>query len=84
MSASIEDRVVAMISAAGKIPVETIEPHSTLEELEIDSLVIVEIAFKLRKEFNISNEIDQQLDQAETVEDIFNLIRKSQLSIESS
>lgn len=76
MLSNIDRRVVAMISEASKIPESEIDPESRLDELEIDSLVIVELSFKLRKEFDIDPETDRQLDDAETVGQIIDLVRK--------
>lgn len=47
-------RVVAVIAETQRIPVESIKPDSTFEELKIDSLDGINILFGLENEFNIS------------------------------
>lgn len=78
MTDYISARVIAMISTLGKLPIDRIEPASRLDELEIDSLVIVELSLKLKQEFSISEEADQKLDNAETVQDIIDLVKESE------
>lgn len=77
MTGPIDERVIAMISTLGKLPIDQIEPESRLVDLAIDSLVIVELSFKLKQEFSISEETDQKLDDAETVQDIIDLVTVS-------
>lgn len=78
MTDPINDRVIAMISSLANLPVDQIEPASRLDELEIDSLVIVELSLKLKQEFSISEEADQKLDNAETIQDIIDLVKASE------
>lgn len=78
MLSNIEDRIVTLISEAGRIPKEKVTPDTRLEELDIDSLVIVDLSFKLRKEFDVPPDIDQELDRAETVNEIIDLVKRSE------
>ncbi len=78
MTDPIDERVIAMISSLGKLPIDQIEPQSRLVDLAIDSLVIVELSFKLKQEFSISEETDRKLDDAETVQEIIDLVIASQ------
>ncbi len=78
MLSNIEDRIVTLISTTSKVPKEEIKPECSFEELDIDSLVLVELSFKLRKEFGITDEIDQELDEVQTVDEVFALVKKSQ------
>ena len=78
MLSNIEDRIVTLISEAARIPKEKVTPDTRLEELDIDSLVIVDLSFKLRKEFDVPPDIDQELDHAETVNEIIDLVKKSE------
>jgi Acyl carrier protein len=48
------DRVIRVIAATQRIPIESIQPESTFEELKIDSLDGINILFGLENEFNIS------------------------------
>ncbi len=53
MSESIQDRVLRVIATSRRIPVESIRPDSTFEELGIDSLDRLNILFDLEGEFDI-------------------------------
>lgn len=46
--------VIAIIAREQRIPVESIKPDSTFEELKIDSLDGVNIVFALEERFNLS------------------------------
>jgi acyl carrier protein len=76
MPADIENRIVELISAACEVPKEEITPESRLEELGLDSLVLTELGLKLRKEFGVTA-ADEDLDQVETVGELFRLVAKS-------
>jgi acyl carrier protein len=52
--ADIASKVIAVIAKSQRIPVETITPDSTFEELKIDSLDGINIVFALENEFGIS------------------------------
>lgn len=54
MSDEVIQRVIGVIAATQKIPVENIGPDSTFEELKIDSLDGINILFALENEFNIN------------------------------
>ena len=54
MSEELAQRVIAVIAATQKIPVEKITVDSTFEELGIDSLDGINILFALENEFNIN------------------------------
>lgn len=77
MTDTITESVIAMISTLGKVPIDRIQPESRLDELDIDSLVIVELSLKLKQDFAISEEADRELDNAETVQDIIDLVKES-------
>ena len=47
-------KVIDVIARTQRIPVETITPESTFEQLKIDSLDGINIVFELEKEFDIS------------------------------
>ncbi|HEY0263301.1 MAG TPA: phosphopantetheine-binding protein [Granulicella sp.] len=53
MSESIQDRVLRVIATTRRLPVETVRPDSTFEELGIDSLDRINILFELETEFEI-------------------------------
>jgi acyl carrier protein len=54
MQQDIEQRVIQVIAATQHMPVESIQPASTFEELKIDSLDGINIVFALENEFDIS------------------------------
>jgi len=54
MSDEVMQRVISVIAKAQHIPVESIAPDSTFEELKIDSLDGINILFALEGEFDIS------------------------------
>jgi acyl carrier protein len=54
MSDELMKRVIAVIADTQRIPVESIKPESTFEELKIDSLDGINILFGLENEFNIN------------------------------
>ncbi len=58
MSESIQERVLKVIAKTQRIPVETVTPQSSFEELGIDSMDSINILFDLESEFEI--EIDDE------------------------
>ncbi|MEJ7606320.1 MAG: phosphopantetheine-binding protein [Bryobacteraceae bacterium] len=54
MSDELMRRVIAVIAETQKIPIESIAPDSTFEELKIDSLDGINILFAIENEFNIN------------------------------
>ncbi|WNV85400.1 acyl carrier protein [Umezawaea sp. Da 62-37] len=66
MRSEVEDRLVVLIGEISEVPVEDITSETPLEDLGFDSLVLVELAMKLRKEFGVVAS-DEELDEVETV-----------------
>jgi acyl carrier protein len=58
MSETVEERVLNVIAKTQRIPVETVTPQSSFEELGIDSMDSINIIFDLESEFDI--EIDDE------------------------
>lgn len=58
MSDSIQDRVLKVIATTRRLPIESVTPDSTFEELGVDSLDRLNILFDLEGEFDI--EIDDE------------------------
>lgn len=54
MSDEVMRRVISVIAATQRIPVEGISADSTFEELKIDSLDGINILFAVENEFNIN------------------------------
>lgn len=70
MSESTQDRVLKVIANTRRIPVESVRPDSTFEELGIDSLDRLNILFDLESEFDI--QIDDE--EAKKVQNIPQMI----------
>lgn len=51
---SIQERCIELIAQAKQIPCETIQPESTFEELGLDSLDKVTLAFDVEETYDIS------------------------------
>jgi acyl carrier protein len=75
MPEDLMSRVIAVIAATQKIPVESIEPDSTFEQLKIDSLDGINIMFALENEFNI-NIPDDAARGMRTINDVAAAIEK--------
>ena len=54
MSEEILSRVIRVIAETQRIPEESVSADSTFEELKIDSLDGIQIAFAIENEFNIN------------------------------
>lgn len=73
MESEIKARVITLISEWCELPPEEITPDLSLDEAGFDSLVLVEIAMKLRKEFGITASDDELL-LVDTVGDLLNVM----------
>ena len=54
MSEDVMARVVRTIADTQRIPVDSISPDSTFEQLKIDSLDGINIVFAIENEFNVN------------------------------
>ncbi len=79
MSESIQDRVLKIIANTRRIPLESVRPDSTFEELGVDSLDRLNILFDLESEFDI--EIDDE--EAKKVQNIPEMIAGVQHLVEA-
>ena len=68
------DKVAKMLAEYKDIDVSTIKTESTFEELEVDSLDMVELVMNMEEEFGVTIEMDEGL---KTVQDVVNLIDAS-------
>lgn len=59
MSESIQERVLRVIATKQRLPLESLRPESTFEELGIDSLDRLNILFDLEGEFEIEIDDDE-------------------------
>ncbi len=62
----MQDRVLRVIATTRRVPLETVRPDSTFEELGIDSLDRINILFELEGEFDIEID-DEQAKQVTTL-----------------
>lgn len=73
---STEDRVLAIVEDATGIDKEEITSKSTLDDdLNVDSLTLVDIAVRLEEEFNIDIE-DEAINKVGTVGQLIKLVDK--------
>lgn len=79
MSENIESRLIAILSSLSDVDEATIKSDTRLEALNFDSLVLLELSLKLRKEFGVE-EVDEELDLVETVDELVSLVKKRQSS----
>ena len=54
MPDDVMSRVIRVIAETQRIPVDTVKPESSFEELKIDSLDGIKIVFAIENEFNIN------------------------------
>jgi acyl carrier protein len=54
MADDVMSRVIRVIAETQRVPLDTIKPESTFEELKIDSLDGINIVFAIENEFNIN------------------------------
>jgi acyl carrier protein len=54
MPDDVMSRVVRVIAETQRIPVDSVKPESTFEDLKIDSLDGINIVFAIENEFNIN------------------------------
>jgi acyl carrier protein len=54
MPDDVMSRVIRVIAETQRIPVDSVKPESTFEELKIDSLDGINIVFAIENEFNIN------------------------------
>ena len=67
------DKVAKMLAEYKDIDVSTIKPESTFEELEVDSLDMVELVMNMEGEFGVTIEMNENL---KTVGDITKYIEE--------
>jgi acyl carrier protein len=73
MADSIQDRVLRVIATTRRVPLETVRPDSTFEELGIDSLDRLNILFELEGEFDIQID-DEQAKQVTSLQQMIDRI----------
>jgi acyl carrier protein len=61
-----------LIAASAEVPVESLDPNRPLEELNVDSLTVLEVMFDIEDKFNIK--MPEERVPIRTVRDIADLV----------
>ena len=69
----IFEKVAKILADYKDMDVSSIQPNTTFEELELDSLDVVEIVMSLEEEFGIEIEADESL---RSVKDVTEMVEK--------
>ncbi len=77
MSDAVAEKVIAALASVKRIPAETIQLETNLQEMGIDSLDVFSLLFELENTFNISIP-DDDVRSLRTVHDIVEGIKKIQ------
>ena len=72
---TIQERVLKVIATSKRIPLESVQPYSTLESLGIDSLDRLNILFDLESEFEIEVD-DEEAKKVQNVEQLIEGIKR--------
>jgi acyl carrier protein len=75
MPDDVMSRVIRVISECQRVPMDTVKPDSTFEELKIDSLDGINIVFAIENEFNI-NVPDEAAKSLRSVRDVADGVEK--------
>lgn len=72
-TSEIETAVLDLVSQVSEVPVAELTRQTTLDDLGFDSLVLVELAMKLRKKFGLAA-ADDELNYVETVGELLAVV----------
>ena len=75
MPEDLTERVIRVIAETQKIPVESITPESSFEQLKIDSLDAINILFALENEFDV-NIPDEEARTIRSLADLVALVER--------
>jgi acyl carrier protein len=64
--------IQGLIAASAEVPVESLDPKRPLEELNVDSLTVLEVMFDIEDKFNIK--MPEERVPIRTVQDIVDLV----------
>ena len=73
---AVESKVIETIASFGPEP-DTVTPAATFEELDVDSLDLVELAQVIEDEYGVEIE-DKDMDQIATVQDVVEFVSARQ------
>lgn len=71
----VEDKVKAIVSEQLEVSQDSLTTETTFEEIDADSLDIVELVMALEEEFDLEIS-DQEIEDIQTLGDIINYIEK--------
>lgn len=71
----VEDKVKAIVSEQLEVSPDSLTTETTFEEIDADSLDIVELVMALEEEFDLEIS-DQEIEDIQTLGDIINYIEK--------
>lgn len=76
MSADVESGIFEILQKEGSVPAEKLSRSATLEDLELESLDVVEILFAIEEKFDIEIPLNAQeiLERFKTVGDIIDSV----------
>ena len=61
-----------LIAASAEVPVDSLDPNRPLDELNVDSLTVLEVMFDIEEKFNIK--MPEERVPIRTVQDIADLV----------
>ncbi|NLA10830.1 MAG: acyl carrier protein [Firmicutes bacterium] len=71
----VEDKVKAIVSEQLEVSLDSLTTETTFEEIDADSLDIVELVMALEEEFDLEIS-DQEIEDIQTLGDIISFIEK--------
>jgi len=69
----MQSKIINILSIEMNISISEIEPTSTFEDLDMDSLDMVELVMELEHEFDCDIE-DDEVDSVQTVQDLITIV----------
>ena len=82
MTTDVKNAVLAKLAdyVPGQIDTSNIDPNSTLNEIGLDSLAVLQIIFELEERLSISIE-ESELSHVETIADLICAVEKTQKNV---
>ena len=76
MTSDVEQRLLVLVSERSDVPVDDLTRGTLLDDLGFDSLVLVELAMNLRKEFGVTAN-DDDLVFVSTVGELLDVVKNA-------
>ncbi|MGH7644308.1 MAG: phosphopantetheine-binding protein [Gemmatimonadales bacterium] len=80
MSTTVYDRVAELLTNKFGVPAEDIKPEATFEDLDLDSLDLVEFSLAAEEELGVRIE-DEEAAELETLDDTVKLLKRKGASV---